>query len=103
MIPRLSLALFTLALVACCHSDTQTGTGFSPCETCELRTLPVDLVCSKNAQVAAQNDALSKARARCGKNRLETSAFEVERVECVKRGNQWFVQAIVRGHFKCCS
>ena len=99
------LVVSVLLLVSCCHADNVTGTGSFPCETCELRTVPVDLVCTKNAESLAESDATSKAKKLCtSPNTLSAGTFSLAGpARCVKRGNQWYVDVTVTGAFKCCN
>lgn len=96
-----ALACFVL-LAGCCHSDMETGTGtWGPCETCPQS---ISLVCSKNAESLALQDALAKARARAaGKCTLSAGTFTLNGpAQCVRQGGNWAVRVDVTQQFKCC-
>jgi len=96
--------LFALAvfLSACCQSFTETGTGFfAPCETCPGS---INLVCTKNAESLAQQDATAKARLKCtAPNVLRVGDFTLNGpAQCVRRGGNWGVEVTITQNFKCC-
>jgi hypothetical protein len=97
--------LFVVAglLAGCCQSFTETGTGFwAPCETCP--GVPINLVCSKNAELAAVQDATTKARAKCkAPNKLQVLDYKLDGpAQCVRRGGNWGVEVSITQNFKCC-
>ena len=97
----LPAAVATLVLAACCHSDTETGTGEFLCETCPGS---INLVCTKNAESLAQQDATAKAKVRCGANKLTAGGFDLNGpAMCVRRGNNWMVQVNITQKFTCCT
>ena len=94
---RVALVVGLALLLAAC-SFTETGTGSFACEACP--GVPVNLVCTKNAGSFAQQDATAKAKAKAGAHKLTVGAFDLDGpAACVRRGNQWFVDVKVIGHF----
>ena len=102
---RLKLAILTLLLLfagACCHGDTETGTGRFICPTYPES---ISLECSGNAVSKAKQDATAKANTRCtaaGGTLKPNPKWEEGTSHCVKVGNDWFVEIQVTGTFQCC-
>jgi hypothetical protein len=100
----LRAALFAVAvfLTACSQSFTETGAGFfAPCETCP--GVPINLVCTKNAESSAQQDATAKARAKCAApNKLTIGNYKLNTpAACVRRGGNWGVEVNITQDFTC--
>jgi hypothetical protein len=100
---RAVLFAAAILLSACCQSFTETGDGFfAPCETCP--GVPINLVCTKNAESAAQQDATAKARLKCkAPYKLTAGGFKLNGpAQCVRRGGNWGVEVQITQDFKCC-
>jgi hypothetical protein len=95
--------LFVVAvfLAACSQSFTETGAGFfAPCETCPGS---VNLVCTKNAESLATQDATAKAQGKCkAPNKLTVGDFTLNgAAQCVRRAGNWGVEVSITQKFKC--